>query len=174
MSDVFHQYDLFYERGVIVHSLRQYILTVICITVSCGILQMLLTDGIAASLVKLISGLVISVSVLSPLINEEVLQWKLMFEDIVSDSSVVISNGETAASELVQQRIKEGTEAYILTKASNMGVDIRLNVELGNEYPNAPEKLTIYGNVSPYIKRQLSATISNDLGIPEENQIWIS
>lgn len=156
------------------HSLRQYILTVICVATACGILQMLLSDGTAASLVKLISGLVVSISILSPLIKEEIFQWDLRFEEIMSDSSAVILQGEATASELIQKRIKEETEAYILTKASDMGVDIGLAVELGNEYPNVPEKLTIYGDVSPYVKRQLTATISKNLGIPEENQIWIS
>ena len=155
-------------------SIRQYILAVVCITTACGILQMLITDGPTASLIRLISGLVVTVSILSPLIKEEVFQWDLRFEGIMADASVAISDGKKVASDELQQRIKEGTEAYILTKASDMGVDIRVCVELDSEYPNAPEKMTVYGDVSPYAKQQLSATISKELGIIEENLIWIA
>lgn len=174
MSDVFDQHNLLYERGSIMHSLRQYILAVTCITVACGVLQMLLADGTASSLVKILSGLIVSIAVLTPLIKEDIFRWDLRFESIVSDASAVIAEGQTVASEMVQQRIKERTEEYILTRASDVGADIIATVELETEFPNEPEKLKIRGAVSPYVKEQLTASISKDLGILEEDITWIS
>lgn len=156
------------------HSLRQYILAVTCITVACGVLQMLMTDGIFSSLIKMISGLIVSVAVITPLIKANTFQWDTRFESIVADASVAIANGQIIASEMVEQRIKNRTEEYILTKASDMDADIAASVELETEFPNEPVKLTIRGAVSPYVKQQLSASISKDLGILEENIIWIS
>lgn len=174
MSDVLDQYNLLHERGSIMHSLRQYILAVTCITAACSVLQMLLAEGTAYSLIKMLSGLIISIAVLTPLIKEDIFQWDMQFESIVSDASVAIAEGQTVASEMVQERIKERTEEYILTKASDMDADITVSVELETEYPNKPEKLIIRGRASPYVKQQLAASISKDLGILEEDITWIS
>lgn len=155
-------------------ALRQYILAVACMTVACGVLQMLLTNGTVSSLVKIISGLVVSISVFSPLIKENLFHWNMQFESIVSDASEAIAQGQMIASEMVQQRIKERTEEYILTKASEMGADISPWVELKSEFPNEAEKVTIEGSITPYVKKRLVALISKDLGILEEDITWIS
>lgn len=156
------------------HSLRQYILSVICMTVACGILQILLTEGTAHSLVKILSGVIVSITVLTPLLKEDIFQWDMRFENIVADASAAIQEGQTAANDMVQQGIKERLEEYILTKASDIDADITVSVELETEYPNEPESLIIRGNVSPYIKQQFVTSISKDLGILEEDIAWIS
>lgn len=156
------------------HSLRQYILSVTCITVACSVLQMLLVEGTPASLVKMLSGVVISIAVLTPAIKEDIFQWDIRFENITADATAAIIEGQNIASEMVQQRIKERAEEYILTKASDIGADITASLELETEYPNEPEKVEIRGRVSPYMKQQIIAIISKDLDILEENIIWIS
>ena len=155
-------------------SIQQYILSVTSITVACGVLQMLLADGTASSLIKIIASLTISIVVLTPLIKRDIFRWDMQFESIISDASEVIAEGQTVASDMVQQRIKERAEEYILTTASNMGADIKASVELESEFPNEPVRLIIQGSISPYVKQQLGASISKDLGILEENITWIS
>ena len=155
-------------------SIQQYILSVTSITVACGVLQMLLADGTASSLIKIIASLTISIVVLTPLIKRDIFRWDMQFESIISDASEVIAEGQTVASDMVQQRIKDRAEEYILTTASNMGADIKASVELESEFPNEPVRLIIQGSISPYVKQQLGASISKDLGILEENITWIS
>lgn len=155
-------------------TVRQYILSVICIAVVCGVLQMLIPKGTAAALFKVISGLAVTITVLSPIVNEQMLQWDYSFEHMVSDGTIAASDGQRAAGDLLKQHIREDTEAYILSKASDWGASIVVNIELASEYPNAPVAATMKGNISPYAKKQLSASLTGDLGIPEEKQIWIS
>ena len=155
-------------------SIQQYILSVTSITVACGVLHMLLVVGTASSLIKSIASLTILLVALTPLIKRDFFRWDMEFESIISDASEVIAEGQTVASDMVQQRIKERTEEYILTTASNMGADIKTSVELGSEFPNEPEKIIIQGSISPYVKKQLGASISKDLGILEEDITWIS
>lgn len=155
-------------------SLRAYILSVICAAVICGILQMLVPKGTVSTLIKVITGLVVVITALSPFINEEIFRWDLQFDRIVSDGSAAITAGQDAASELLKERIKEETESYILTKASAMGITLAAEVEVASDFPNAPERVILNGNVSPYGKQQLTSYLSSELGIPEENQKWIS
>lgn len=155
-------------------SLRAYILSVICAAVICGILQMLVPKGTVSTLIKVITGLVVVITALSPLINEEILRWDLRFDRIVSDGSAAITAGQDAASELLRERIKEETESYILTKASAMGLTISAEVEVASDFPNAPERVTLNGHITPYRKQQLASYLSSELGIPEENQKWMS
>ena len=68
--------------------------------------------------------------------------------------------------------IKEKTEAYILEKAESLGLDISVEINFGEADSMVPTEVRISGPVSPYAKDQLSKTISTDLGIPEERQIW--
>lgn len=155
-------------------AIRQYILSVICMAIVCGIVQMLFPSGTVASVVKILSGLIVTIAVLSPLLQEKVLQWDLTFESIVSDGEAAVAEGQTAAEDALAQLIKEETQTYILNKASALGADITVEVQLRSEYPNEPASVTVRGAVSPYVKQQLANCLSQELGIAEEDQIWIS
>lgn len=173
MCLVLDQHNLFYEGNCIMESIRQYILSVICVAVVCGVLQMLLAEGTAAALVRIISGLIVTITVLSPVVDENLLQWSVRFDHIMSDVDMAVTEGQTTASDLLKQRILKDTETYILTKAADLGASISVSVTLASDYPNAPESVIIKGEVSPYAKKQLEAYLAKDMGILEENQIWM-
>jgi len=168
------QHDLLHEGSCIVETLQEYILSVICIAVICGVLQFLVPKGTSTVLTKIISGLVVTITVLSPLVNEQMFDWDYQFDRIVLESTDAVAEGESTAMDLLKQRIKEETETYIITKASDLGVKMTANIELSSEYPNVPIAATMNGKISPYARKQLSACIAADLGIPEDKQIWIS
>jgi hypothetical protein len=69
--------------------------------------------------------------------------------------------------------IKSKTEAYILNEARKMELDITVEVELSDADPPAPCRVFIKGTASPYKKTVLGRYISDNLGIPQENQQWI-
>lgn len=155
-------------------SVRQYVLSVICVVIVCGILQLLLHSGMSASVAKFLSGLIVTITVLNPLLGDDLLHWDSAFEEISVSGELAVAEGEAAAQNLLIQHIKEKTRTYILTVASQMGADVSVEVQLQKEYPNAPQTVTIKGAVSPYVKQQLAACLRQDLGIAEEDQIWIS
>ena len=155
-------------------SIRQYILSVICMVIVCGVLQLIFQEGANASLIKLISGLIVTITVLSPLLKDKILQWDLTIENIATDGGLAVEEGERVAENALTGLIKEKTQTYILTKASEMGTDVTVDVEVQEMYPNTPKAVTIKGKVSPYVKQQLANCMRQDLGIAEEDQIWIS
>ena len=155
-------------------TISQYVLTVICMVILCAIMQMIIPSGSAGALLKLMVGLVVTITVLTPLLKDRILQFDLQIENILSDGRQAVAEGEALSAGSYTQLIKEKTQTYIENKASALGVGIRAEVTLEKDYPNAPDTVTLTGAVSPYIKKQLSKSISEALGISEENQIWIS
>lgn len=155
-------------------TIGRYILSVVCLVIVCGVLQLLLQDGSVTSVVKIVCGLAVIVAVLSPLIYGKTDKWMIRFEDLVQNGSSVVSEGQIIASNMYKQHIKEKTESYIIAKASALGADISIDIELASEYPNSPDELTLKGNISPYAKQQLCKYLVEELGVPEENQLWIS
>ena len=57
-------------------------------------------------------------------------------------------------------------------KAKALNLDITANVEFGREDVPIPTEIYLYGNASPYAKYELTRYITEQLGIPEENQVW--
>lgn len=174
MLDLYDQHGMLHERSFLLSLLGQYVLSVICIVILCAIMQMLVPTRSAGALVKMVTGLVVTVAVLSPVLKDRVFQFDIRLENIMEDGKQAIAEGETLSSESYTHLIKEKTQAYIENKASGLGIAIRAEVSVHKEYPNAPETVTIRGVVPPYAKKQLSQSICDALGILEENQIWIS
>ena len=172
MSDFSYQHDLLYEGGGIVDAIRQYILSVICVVILCGLAQILFSGS--SSLVKLITGLVVTITVISPLLRNGKLSLDIYFDQITIDSQWAVKEGEEAAMQTTCEFIKEKTETYILDKAAELGAGISVEVSVDEDTPPVPDGVTVKGTVSPYTKKQLIDCISQELGIAEEDQVWIS
>ena len=154
-------------------SIRQYIMSVICVVFLCGVAQIFVSES-RNTLMRFASGLIITATVLSPVLNADDFSLDLFFDDISVDSEGVVREGELAAHRTTSEFIKEKMESYILDKAKELDAQITVAVRLTDDQMPVPAEITVCGNLSPYVKRQLSDQIKNDLGIDEDNQIWIS
>lgn len=154
-------------------TIRQYILSVICVVIMCGLIQMIFPCG-ESSLIKLITGLVVTVAVISPVLTPGNFSLGIYLDQISADGQWAVRDGEQAAIQTASEIIKEASETYILDKAAEFGAEVTVDVRLSEDTPPVPTEITVKGTVSPYIKKQLTAYIQDELGIAEENQIWIS
>ena len=155
-------------------SVRQYILSVLCVVIVCGLTQTLFAEGTMHALIKWIGGLAVTVTVLNPLVKGELFQWDTAFSDLRVNKEIAIEEGLRIGEEELSTRICESTCAYILKEASDMGANVEVEIELQEDYPYQPEQVRICGAVSPYVKRQLSIVLQQELGITEDHQIWVS
>ena len=155
-------------------SIRQYILSVICITIACGIVQQLLGGSQHSGIVRLITGLMVTITVLHPLLNLNDFSFDLCVGKITSDGEWIAEEGERMAADMAGEIIKERTAAYISDRASVLGASVNVEVELMKDRVARPCRVTIKGSLSPYVKKQLSSCILKELGISEDAQIWIS
>lgn len=154
-------------------AIRQYVLSAVCITVICGLVQMIFPSD-KRSVINFVTGLIIMVVVIAPVLSVDELSFDAMFEQICTDGEWAVKEGQEAAMQTSSVFIKEKVETYISNRAAQMGADVSAVVTLEPEPPLAPKEITLKGTVSPYVKQQLGACIEKELGIAEENQLWIS
>lgn len=153
-------------------TIRQHILSLIAISVLCGIILLFFRGNAHASVVKMITGVMISLTLLKTFMGGDDLKLDHFWDSISYDSSLAVQQGIEAAESTNAAYIKEAMESYISNKAEEMNAEIDAEVTLENDKLQIPKSITIAGTVSPYIKRRLMDIISKDLGIPEEQQLW--
>ena len=71
MPDFYDQYGVFHEGGICMSAISQYVLTVICTVILCAVMQMFLPGGSAGTLLKMISGLMVTITVLTPFVERQ-------------------------------------------------------------------------------------------------------
>ena len=155
-------------------SIRQYILSVISVAILCAMAQMLLTNGLASSLVKLITGLMITVVALQPILEIDLTELNGYFLPVSTNGLYAAEAGAHASENAVSELIVQRLETYICNKAEEMGAEVTADVLLAEENPPVPETIMVIGNISPYVKARLSECMQKDLGVSKDNQIWIS
>lgn len=154
--------------------IRQYFLSVIAMSLLCGIAQLFFAGSNLDSIVKLVTGLMITIAVVSPVVRNQDFNLGSYLESISFDGSWVVMEGQEAAQHATSERIKQQTESYICDKAAEIGAVITADVTLDEQEPPMPSQVTVRGTVSPYVKKQLKFYLQKELGIIEENQLWIS
>jgi len=153
--------------------IRLYLLSITSAALLCGILNGLI--GMRSSfrtIIKLLSGLFLTITVISPIIKVDVLNLKTYIDDISYSAQASVADGKSIAVDAAEDIIKQKTEAYILDKAISLGLDITAHVTLSDISPAVPQKVSLNGPISPYNKRILSKYIADELGISKENQTW--
>ena len=150
-----------------------YIIAVVAAAIICSTVRVLVGNKSApAAIVKLITGLLLTVTMITPLTNIKFSDISNYIDDFSLESDAVVDVGSSYAAEKTAAIIKARTEAYILDKAQVLGANVVTHVILSNDPPYKPCSVTMTGNVSPYAKQRLMAFITQDLGISEVDQIW--
>lgn len=151
-----------------------YILRMVSAGLLCGIVQIFFRKSKGTNtVVRLMCGMLLTLTVLSPILNFRQWQWNLNVLETLPDSADIISDGETAAKDAMAQIISQKTTSYILDKANALGAELDVEIALSDDKIPIPYKATIRGSASPYIRKQLTQRIRDELGILEENQEWI-
>ena len=151
-------------------AIKDYLLSITAAALICGIVNSLSGKGSTGKLLKLLSGLFLAAAVIKPAVEVKLDNIYNFTDNLSVNSDIVVSQGENLAAEEMKRIIKEKTEAYILDKAKALGAEIAVEVTL-HDY--TPVGVTIEGDVSPYVKKNLSANITQELDIPPEEQVWI-
>lgn len=154
--------------------IRQYIISITVAAIICAIISGLIgKKGTQGSIIKLLCGLFLSITIISPWLHLDVNYIADYFNEIKIDAGDSVDHGQTLANMSREAIIKAQTEAYILDKASSMQLDITVEVTLSDTDLPVPYSVVLRGSASPYAKQNLQRIITSDLGIPEENQEWI-
>lgn len=138
----------------------------------CGILCALLSGCSALPAVKLACSLVLLLAVLGPLVRLTRLKLTDYLPFGTIDSAPAVEEGRLHSQNAVAAIIKERTEAYILDKAAELGLDLGVRVTVSGNDPPLPTSVELSGTASPYGKLQLEQWIHENLNIALEDQLW--
>lgn len=153
--------------------LREYILSIIATAVICSIATCLLgSKGTAASVAKMLTGIILVIAVVRPLADLRFDSWEIWNAEINRAAADAARDGEEMAYAEVADIIKTNLEAYILDKAEAMNADLAVEVMLDDASIPQPDFVRISGSISPYAKQKLSQIIEDELAIAKENQLW--
>lgn len=155
-------------------AIGKYILSVTAASILLGIAQTLVgKKGGSATLVRLIGGLFLAFTVIAPLADVDL---GAVFDapwDFAQQGSTIVAQGEQISRDELRRIIKQRCEAYILDRASTLHTQLEVEVTLSQDDVPFPTAVRLRGSVSPYTKTILQQWLSEDMGIPRENQIWI-
>lgn len=152
---------------------KEYLLSVTAAAVLCSCISAFFKKGgPVTAQIRTICSIYICLVVIHPLLPFSLPDFSSYFDDLAIRSDRVVEDAVTAAFEEKCRVIKENAEAYICDKAASLGAQITAQVTISEQAPYAPEKILISGDISPYARSSISATIASDLGITKENQIW--
>lgn len=155
-------------------SVREYIFSVTCAAILCGVLGSFFDKkGASGSLLKLISGLFLAFTVISPVLRVDLMDAMSFAEVYAADGEAAAAMGEIYAREELAAIIKSEAEAYILDKARYLGAEVRVSVTLSGDDIPVPTGVIVEGSISPYAKTVLASQIADELGIAKEDQQWI-
>lgn len=140
--------------------------------ISAVVLRLLAGKGSAASIGKILVGIFMALTVISPIAQVELSDLWNLIPDVTADASQATADGLAAAKKALAEGISTRVEAYILDKAAQMGVSLTVRIALSDDAIPVPQKVWLQGNVSPYAKSRLQTVMEQELGIDKENQIW--
>lgn len=153
--------------------IRKYLLSVVVAAVCCGIISSLTKKGSSHGILKLLTGIFLTFTLIRPLARLELKDVTSFLPTFSHKAEEAAADGKIFAWEAAASIIKEESEAYILDKAEALNVSITAEVTLDESDIPAPASVRLCGNVSPYIRQRLQSIIAQDLGIPQEDQIWM-
>ena len=149
--------------------IKEYLISVTAAALICGAVSNLAgKNGTLSKLVNLLCGLFLAITVIKPVVEVNVDDIYSFTDQLSADREMAVDMGTEMATEEMKRIIKEKTEAYILDKANSLGTEIQVEIILDDLEPVGA---ILSGSVSPYVRSALGASISQDLGIPPEEQI---
>lgn len=155
------------------NGIRGYFLSVVAAAVICAIANSLSIKGTSQAVVKLMTGILLTFTVIRPLGQLELKDVSAFLPSYSQEAEAAAADGEFFAKETIADIIKAESEAYILDKAAALNAELAVEVTVSDTEMPLPASVRLQGNVSPYARQRLQSVISQDLGIPEEEQLWM-
>ncbi len=128
--------------------------------------------GISGKIMTILTGIFMLICFMSPIRNIQIHDILDLTEDLNYEAQSYVIQGQEIANEQLKTYISEQVGSYILEKASALNASVEVSVELTDAQLPEPSAVKISGAISPYAKNILSSYIKDELGIPEEKQIW--
>ena len=152
------------------NGLRDYLISMTIAAILCAILLRLTgKKGTAAGIVRLLTGIFMTATVLSPVVTLDLSRFSLYPADLMNAAENAAGEGTAMAENALDAIIISETEAYIQDKAASMGATLEVEVLLRDHLPYS---VHLSGAISPGAKANLIVWIRDNLDIPSEELQW--
>lgn len=151
-------------------AVREWILSVVVVSMLVTLSQTLVPKGTFAGVSQLIGGLLLLITLLTPLTQVEGWVLPTGLQDYrvqIQDQQAVFAAMEQTQLEL---GIAQGTQAYILDKAEALGIACQVEVVTAIDDSGAVQLVEINFDV-PW-NEALSVYVEQTLGVGQEGQTW--
>ena len=154
-------------------ALRQYLISIVAAAVLCSVVASFANGkGTLAATTKLITGVIMSLCVIAPLLKGNILDMTVFTDDFSTAAQAAASVGKRSADIELSSIIKAETQAYILDKAASLGAQLDVQVYVTEQVPPVPCAVQITGAASPFTQAAINNYITQTLGIQEESISW--
>ena len=152
---------------------KEYILNIFAVGMITAICITLVQKNTSAGMIiKMLGGSFFVITLISPLVKIRFDDLGVLCEQISAEGDLLAQEGNDSTQEALSTVIKEDLEAYILDKADELGLTLRITVQMDQHNAVMPQTVKLQGAASPYQKRLLSAFMEEELGITEAQQEW--
>ena len=155
--------------------LRQWLLGVIACALVVSFAEQICPQGVARRVLRFAGGLLLLLAILSPLrgIDRQFPGGELSnYRETIARLTPEYESVRDAA---LENGIAAELGTYIEDKAAAMGAQVRVEVEVDTRNGRLiPVRVRLYGaRPADYVEQQLSAAITETLGIAREQQLWM-
>lgn len=156
-------------------AVRGWLLTVIAASLLCALADALMPPGAVKRVGRLVCGLVLLAAILSPAVRLDVAEGERWLAECFASMEPRRENLEETVNNQMKIIIEGEYAAYIVDKAAELGwtCTARVACERSEEGLYLPVRTEVTGPQTAGVPAQLVRSIAEDLGVPEEAQVYI-
>ena len=153
---------------------RQWLIGVICAALITALADGLMPKGAVRQVGKLVCALVLLFGLLRPVLILELPDMSRKFDAAAGQMEQQRAQLEQRSGTMLKTLIESQSEAYIVDKAAQIGLDCQVRVECraGEEGTWLPQSVCVTGQMDADQQAELTAAIQQEFGIAPECQVY--
>ncbi len=155
--------------------LNGWLMTILTVSLFCALAEALMPEGPVRKVGKLVCGLALLCGVLIPVFEPgavEELFWQSGWSGAASVDAGAL---EQQLGQDMKRLIEQRCAAYIQDKAEQMGVSCTIQIVCKTEGELfVPDRAELTGPIPDAIRGKLARVLEQDLGIPQERQVFLT
>ena len=151
-------------------AVREWLTSLVLVSLLLSVTQSLIPEGTLRRAASFTGGLILLFALLRPVLGADLRRLELDFGGYQAEIAARQEELTAARAEAMTSIIAERTEAYILDKAGEMGLEVSARVETraGADGVPVPWSVELTGPRT----ESLASYLETELGIPAERQVW--
>ena len=151
-------------------AVREWLTSLVLVSLLLSVTQSLIPEGTLRRAASFTGGLILLFALLRPVLGADLRRLELDFGGYQAEIAARQEELTAARTEAMTSIIAERTEAYILDKAGEMGLEVSARVETRAGEDGVPVPWSV--ELTGLRTEALASYLETELGIPAERQVW--